>query len=225
MLARLDSTRLPGKQLERVGTRNILGHVAAACRGSGVDDVVLATSVRNVDDLLVRAAQREGIHVYRGSIDDVAGRFLAAADMVGASVALRVNGDSPFVRAEMLRDAIAQWRRDPVDLVTNVPGRFWPAGLSVEAVSIAAMRRAVASNLSAAEREHVTKAFYDADPGTWTIRVLSPGPPSGRGLHLAVDTEEDLARARVLSERLGRLFDSASVAMLIDEARALERNK
>jgi spore coat polysaccharide biosynthesis protein SpsF len=220
VLARLDSTRLPGKALRTVSGRPLVDYVVSAVRAAdAVDDVVLATTDRPVDDELVRWAEANAVQVHRGSASNVAERFLGALEGSGADAGIRVNGDSPLHRPGLLSSGCEVWRAGRADLVTNVAGLTWPAGLSIEVVSRPAMRTAVAEISSEEDREHVTRYFYE-HPSDFTIEVLPPGPVGARAVHLAVDDEEGFQRFTRMESALGDGLLEADVDRLIELAAA-----
>ena len=88
--ARLGSERLPGKVLKPLGDKPVLSHVVDRVRRSGTfDDIVVATTDRELDDPLAEAASALGVTVARGSEDDVLSRFLLALDLVPADALAR----------------------------------------------------------------------------------------------------------------------------------------
>jgi spore coat polysaccharide biosynthesis protein SpsF len=161
ILARYDSTRLPGKALRPLAGRALLGWVIDRARN--VPDnlpLLVATSERELDDPIAAFAEAEGVALYRGSAEDVAGRTLAAAEAEGFDVFARISGDSPFFDYQLLGEMIARRQEVDLDLVTNVMPRSYPPGASCEVVKLAAMRRLVAAAREPEEREHVTLYFY-----------------------------------------------------------------
>src|SRR4051794_40319569 len=135
VLARMDSRRLPNKALRDVAGQPLIQYAFDACAATpGVDVTILATTNRTEDDALAGYAQQKGISCYRGSPDDVAGRFLSVIETFGLDAALRFNGDSPLHRANLLAEAVEIFRSGNWDLVTNVPGRSFPYGISVEVI-------------------------------------------------------------------------------------------
>ena len=223
ILARLDSSRLPRKQLLHIGDQSILEHVANACRAAGVDKVVLATTARGLDDDLAVAGEALGLAVLRhdGPVDDVAGRFHAAMASQNADVAFRVNGDSPCVRPALMSLAMSRWQSSGADVVTNVLRRRWPFGLSVELISRAAMAKLIMAGLSKLESEHVTQGFYSRQD-VFRIEELDGGPADGVGVQMAVDTPTDLARCRFMHDRLSATWLAAPVEDLVAAASAFE---
>ena len=96
--ARLGSTRLPGKALAEIAGRPMLAHVLArAAAVPGVDQVVLATTVRPEDDALADLARSLGFACARGGVEDVLDRFRSALLAHPAEVVLRVTGDCPLL--------------------------------------------------------------------------------------------------------------------------------
>ncbi len=219
ILARLDSSRLPRKALRIIAGRPLIGYAVDLCRQvSRLDVIALATTTRAVDDPLAAFAAAEGIECIRGSTEDVAGRFLAALETLGLDAGLRLNGDSPLNRPALLGEAIATFRSGAWEMVSNVPGRSYPFGISVEVVALEAMRRAHASMIETADREHVTQYFYQ-HPERVRLHCMSSGSERYRGLQLAVDTEQDLARFIAIRQRLGARLWDASLAEVCELAR------
>ncbi|OJX68193.1 NTP transferase domain-containing protein [Magnetospirillum sp. 64-120] len=221
ILARLDSRRLPGKALIQVAGRPLLGHVIDICRHVvGLDAIALATSDRPEDDVLETFAHAEGIACVRGSLDDVAGRFLTAMRQLNLDGALRLNGDSPLNRPALLSQAVERFRRGGWDLVTNVVGRSYPFGVSAEVIGYAAMERACTAMHIPEHREHVTKVFYD-NPEQVRMDVLLNVEPGMNGVQLAVDDQTDLERFRWIAARRPD-FITAPLSDLVALARTFE---
>lgn len=192
VLARLDSSRLPGKGLVPVAGRPMLAYVTErAAAAAGVDRVIVATSQRPVDDPLEAFAAERGLGLFRGDLIDVAGRALACARAFSLDAFARVNGDSPLLDFELLARAVAEFRAGDADLVTNVLRRTYPPGMSVEVVSTAAMAMAHARMTEPRHFEHVTKFFYE-HPGDFGIVSIESGREGWDRVHAAVDTPEDM---------------------------------
>lgn len=222
VLARLDSSRLPGKSLRLCAGLPLVGHAVARARQvAGLAELVLATTDRAIDDPLADYAAAERLALFRGSTADVAGRALACARERGADYLLRINGDSPFLDPALVGEGLTACAEQP-DLVTNLLGRTFPYGISLELVRTASLARAHAAMADAAEREHVTKYFYD-HAAEFRVRSLVSPVPELAAARLVVDTPEDLARFERLAERLGPRLHSAPFEEVARAALALER--
>lgn len=197
LLARLDSRRLPRKQLADLGGRPVIGRTIDRLRRCGVvDAIAVATSDRPVDDALEDLAAQEGVGCFRGDGADVAGRCLAAMQALDLDWFIRICGDSPFADPAIV-DAVAQtFLSDPeIDIATNVFPRGYPIGASAEAVSRQAMARICEQTDDLAWLEHVTAWAYE-HPERFRIANVHPGDARYEGVSVAIDTPEDLERAR-----------------------------
>lgn len=197
LLARLDSRRLPGKGLKDLGGRPVLGRAMDRLRRCReVSDIVVATTARPVDDDLAAFSEKEGIPCYRGSSDDVAGRCLSAMKELKLDWFVRICGDSPFVDPG-ITDRIARTFLDgpSIDIATNVFPRGYPIGASAEAVSRDAIERICAATDDVKWLEHVTAWAYE-HPADFNIANVAPENDRYQDLSIAVDTPEDLEKAR-----------------------------
>jgi spore coat polysaccharide biosynthesis protein SpsF len=197
----------------------LLGYAIDVCRQvQGLDVIALGTTTREVDEPLVTFAASEGIACIRGDTNDVAGRFLSAMAALGVDAGLRLNGDSPLNRPALLAEAIRVFRTGAWDMVSNVPGRTFPYGVSVEVIGLPAMKQAYEVMSDGGHREHVTQYFYERSD-TLRLYCMTSGNDAYRGLQLAVDTERDLDRFAWIQAQLGARLSSAS----LDEVCALGR--
>ena len=94
----------------------------------------MATTDLDQDDELEKIAKNHNIDTYRGSVDDVASRFIEAANEKNAKWINRLNGDNVFFDYEKINHAIKLTETLPdVDLITNVNENHIP-GFSVEII-------------------------------------------------------------------------------------------
>ena len=141
--ARAGSSRLPGKVLLDLGGRPVLSWVVrAAQEAAEVDEVVIATSDRDLDDPVEEAARELGVACVRGSEDDVLSRFVLALDTHPADAVVRLTADCPLLDPGLIDAVVALWRAVPErDYVSTVLVRTLPRGLDVEVVKAEALRR------------------------------------------------------------------------------------
>jgi spore coat polysaccharide biosynthesis protein SpsF len=202
--ARMSSQRLPGKVLAPLGGRPLLEllleRLAHARRA---DAVVVTTSAEPADDPIEAFCVARGTPVFRGALDDVAGRMRAAAEAHGLDAVVRVSGDSPFLDQALVDRAVELHAQTGAEVVTNVhPVRTFPPGQSVELLELGALRRALGMMESTEDREHVTAPVYrHAD----AFRLASFTAPEDRhALRLVVDRPEDAALAEAVLHRMER---------------------
>lgn len=191
VVARMDSSRLPGKALRQLGDRPVIGHVLQRARNvRNADALVFATTSRAVDDPLARYAASLGVEVHRGHTENVARRILDAAGQESGIIA-RINGDSPFLDPELIRQGIERCREHCLDFVTNIPGRTFPYGIAVEIFRAEALQRLLACCDAPEDLEHVTPCLYRS-MDQLRAQTMSSANPEYAAARLVVDTEEDL---------------------------------
>lgn len=211
VLARMDSARLPGKPLHPILGKPALAHLVQGLRDVGslagsTPPVVVATTTRTVDDPLERFARENGLEVFRGGLDDVAGRCLGAARASGLDWFFRVNGDNLLLLPHLFREFAQRAVRDDLDLVSNVPERTFPKGMSVELIRTGFLE-AHLDGFREDDREHVTPWFYrNPELGRRHLEVNREWP-SLAGRQLALDSPAD---ARVLEFLLRHLGEVSS---------------
>jgi spore coat polysaccharide biosynthesis protein SpsF len=218
---RMSSRRLPGKALRAIRGRALLGHVVDRVRRCRtIDGLWIATSTDPDDDAIAEFAWKEAVELYRGALDDVAGRLLGAALAARADALVRINADSPLIDPAIVDRAVELYRRQSPELVSNVVRRTFPKGQSVEVVAVAALKRAVEAMTTADEREHVTPWFY-ADPTRVRIVSFESADPRPQ-MQLSVDTLDDLQRVEAILARLGEPAAGHGLDAIIAAANTIE---
>ena len=137
--ARMASTRLPGKVLEPIGARSLLGHCIARLRIGSAAPVMLATTLAADDDCLVAAAAPYGIPVFRGPEHDVLLRYVHAARSMGARYVVRATADNPAIDIDGPERVLRDLRASGADYVVEAG---LPYGACVEAITTDALNRA-----------------------------------------------------------------------------------
>ena len=190
---RMSSARFPGKALRPIAGRPmlqlVLERVAHAQR---VDRAVVATSAGSDDDAVEAFCRDCQVACVRGSLDDVAARFLLAFDAFPSKSFVRINGDSPMTDPRVIDAVIDLHEKERADLATNTFPRTFPKGTSVE-VFEPGLYRATYTRFSKPEHfEHVTSYFYE-HASEFRISNLRATEP-WKGEDLVVDLPEHAAR-------------------------------
>lgn len=207
--ARTGSTRLANKiLLPFSGTERIIDilveRIKAACPGV---PVVLATTVRPQDEVLARVAEEHGVLCFRGSEDDVLGRFIGAAECYGIDRLIRVCSDNPFLQADTFplffreHDRRAPGAPDYLSygFADGTPAIKSHLGLFSELATLEALRRVASSTSDKAAHEHVTLYLYThPDEFRVCLLPLPPGLEGRRDLRFTLDTPDDFDLLRQL---------------------------
>jgi glutamate-1-semialdehyde 2,1-aminomutase len=200
--ARMTSTRLPGKVLQDIAGLPALGWTARAARAiPGVSDAIVATSDDPSDDPVAAYCDGAGIRCYRGSLNDVVGRFAAAAEEAKADVVIRLTGDCPFLDPWLSGLVLSLLTETRCDFATNADGGTWPDGLDTEVFTMEALRAVDREATRQVEREHVTP-FITSRRDRFVVRSL-PSPIPGIARHRwTLDDAADLDFIRRIAEHL-----------------------
>jgi spore coat polysaccharide biosynthesis protein SpsF len=198
--ARMSSSRRPGKVLADVCGEPMLAlmlHRLASCRA----EVVVATSTGADDDPVAEAARTLADRVYRGSLEDVLGRFVGAVgDYEGPVV--RLTADCPLIDPQVVAGVVARFAATPgCGYASNFHPRRFPIGLDAEVCAASALREIAGETTDPYDREHVTPAL-ERDPQRFRHAALVNDEDLGT-LRWTVDFEEDIAFVRAVAGRLG----------------------
>lgn len=164
--ARMGSTRLAGKVMKDLYGKTVLQHVIERVKQSRtIDDIIIATTTEQRDDVLVEETQKCGIMVFRGSEADVLSRYYYAAEKNHAEVVIRITSDCPLIDPKIIDRVVTFYQQHSYDIVTNASGdlsqRTFPRGLDTEVFSFAKLKEAFECAREQYQREHVTPYIYE----------------------------------------------------------------
>lgn len=221
ILARMDSSRFPGKHLTNLGGLPVIEHIRLRLNQCGLFNagIVLATTGRTCDQPLVKQFTDAGGLVYLApdeEVSAVARRFVSAAESVGADYALRVNGDSPFPDRWLIEAGNKLVQQEEPDLVSNLITRTYPYGVSVEFVRVTSLKKLLGT-LTTTEQEHVTKCFYSS-PAKFRLSSVPPCPWAWNDLKFTIDEPSDLDSLNVVISHLSIPVLNADLPALITAA-------
>jgi spore coat polysaccharide biosynthesis protein SpsF len=160
--ARMGSTRLPGKVMMKLANKTVLEHVVQRVgKSDEVDEIVIATTNKKDDDLIVREAERLGVKYYRGSEEDVLSRYYYAAKENRADIVVRITSDCPMIDSDLINNIISLFKISRCDYLSNTLKRTYPRGLDCEVFSFETLAIAFHNAMKKYQREHVTPYIYE----------------------------------------------------------------
>lgn len=155
--ARMGSTRLPNKVMKPIGGVPMIELLLSRLsQAKEVDQVVVATSVDDRNQLLVEHVRKLGYACEQGSEHDVLGRYVQAGRAHQADVVARITGDCPLVDPALVDEVIRRFKDSNVDYFSNIKPPTYPDGLDIEVCTFAALDRASRETGKPFDREHVT---------------------------------------------------------------------
>jgi len=218
VVARMASTRVPGKVLLDIAGKPALWHVIRLARAvRGLDEVCLATSELAPDDALEATARESGVRSYRGDPERVLDRVRGAAELTGADVVLDIGGDCPLLDPTVLERALADFRAVPCDYLCNYDPPTFPEGLDVNIITRAALETAFRKAVAPSQRVHPF-SYLTRHPQEFRLRNFAMSPDLST-YHWSLDFLEDVEFVRAVYERLhrGAPIGMEEVLRLIDQ--------
>lgn len=158
--ARMGSTRRPYKIAAMYNKEPLLYRQIKRLKlNNVVKTIVVATTLEDIDDTTEYIALSAGAKVFRGSSEDVMGRYIAAAKENAVTHIIRVCGDDPLIDPECIEILATKIVSSDSDIITASHNNGWMLGTSAEAFSLKSLEKAYEfSNIE--EKEHVVIHFY-----------------------------------------------------------------
>jgi len=216
--ARMTSSRLPGKVMAPVLGEPMIGRQVERLRRSArIDKLMVATSTDPSDDELATYLQSQGVEVFRGSLNDVLGRYCAAMSRnLDATAVVRLTADCPLTDPELIDKVIDHHHEAGADYTSNTLGaRTYPHGLDTEVIRPECLYDANERASDPYEREHVTPYIYRR-PERFRLAGVARHRSLAK-LRWTVDVPDDLAFVRDVYARLypfDPAFGSDAIAAL-----------
>jgi spore coat polysaccharide biosynthesis protein SpsF len=166
-----------------------------------VNEIVVATTQKSEDDVLVELAHRYGVSVFRGSENDLVDRYYQAAKTFGANVIVRLPADNPCPEPgeiDRIIDYHFTGQSDYSSNLSNIFNNGYPDGIGAEVFTIEVLAEVWETSNEPEKREHPNLNFFDhklqkpANPEKYRVGTV-PCPPEFRrpDLILDVNTQEE----------------------------------
>jgi len=204
--ARMGSKRLPGKSMADIAGRPLLWHVLdRVTRSRQSDEVVLATTKKKEDDVLVDLAKKIKVSVFRGSENDLVDRYYQAARKFMADIVVRIPADNACLEPTEIDRIIEYHRNSNNDFssnIQNIDGNGYPDGLGAEVFSFNTLEKLWQITTEPRHREHVSNYIFENRDKFVIGTIPCPAEFRRPDIKLDVNTEEELKFIRALYEYL-----------------------
>ena len=198
--ARMNSSRLYGKVMFPLCGKSVLEMMIKRL-DSFRENIIIATSKGEEQQPILNLCQKRGIKYFRGSQNDVLGRYYEAALTFGAKsedIIVRLTSDCPMIDEGIVKKTVDFYRRNNFEYVSNVIQRTFPRGMDTEVFSFDALKEAYKNAKKSFEREHVTP---------WIIKNYKNGSFLNEINHsryrLTLDEQKDYLAIKELFVKLG----------------------
>jgi len=207
--ARMGSSRLPGKVLEKIGEKSALQRLfqrLQACRL--LDGYILATTTSKNDDILESYAKENKIPCFRGSEHDVLNRVVMAHRAMNSDLIVEVTGDCPLLDPEIIDLGIQTFFENDCDVVTNCRTQSYPQGIDVQVFRRKDLEYVESTIFDPSVREHVSLYFYENPEKFKIINLIAPSSLQEPETRLQLDYPEDLILICEIYKALEPLYGS-----------------
>lgn len=213
--SRMSSSRLPGKALKNIHKNLsmldiLLKRISSA---KSTNKIILATSSDVSDDPLEEWAKKNDIYIFRGSLDDVLGRLENCLIEFGLDDFVEILGDNPFVDPHDIDECIKTFKSGKYDYVATSTTEYefsnkkfsYPIGVRVQCLKSALIYDASKENTDKYSREHSSSFIYKKND-RYKVKLIHYLGKRYKGLekvNLAVNTQEDFERNKIILDALG----------------------
>jgi len=193
--ARIDSKRLPGKVIAPIVRKPMIWHIINRLKHVKLaDQIILLTTKKQSDKILIKIAEKNKISSFKGPINDVLKRYYLCAQKFSANIIIRITGDSPLVDPSLIDKMIEFFQSHQYDYVSNTLKPTYPDGLDVEIFSLNILQQLEKLAIKKSDREHVTSYIMENKSRFKTFNFKNKKDLSD--LRLTVDEKNDLKLIR-----------------------------
>jgi len=156
----------------------------------------VATTELPQDDTIAAFCSERRCGLFRGSEENVLGRFVACAERFGFSRVIRLTGDNPFTDIEEL-DRLIDLHRDSEAAFAHSLDAL-PVGVGAEIFTRDALEQSLREADQPHHFEHLDEVALEHPERYRTVTLEVPTLKRRPDIRLTIDTEEDYLRACAL---------------------------
>ncbi|MBF0384748.1 MAG: hypothetical protein HQL27_02640 [Candidatus Omnitrophica bacterium] len=193
LVARMGSKRFPGKTLEKIGKYTLLEYTIKRLRLSKLaNDLCLATTNKDKDNPVAETAKNSGVKVFRGSEEDVLGRFYQASVFMKADIIVEVTGDCPLIDASLIDKGVEIFLKSKHDCVGIGMNKNYPHGLDFYVLGKGLLSEMNEKAKTPVEREHIIE-YVTSRPKDFNCYYMeAPVELKRPDVRITVDYPQDL---------------------------------
>jgi spore coat polysaccharide biosynthesis protein SpsF (cytidylyltransferase family) len=163
--ARMNSKRFPNKVISDLsGTPLIERILQRVKKVKKIEKIIIATTKRKEDDILVEIAKSNKVEAFRGSENDLVDRYYQAVKDKNFSHILRVPADNPIPDPSEYNRLINYHLKTDNDFSSNICNFMrngYPDGFGVEIFTVNSLKKIWKNEKRKKFREHIALNFYD----------------------------------------------------------------
>jgi spore coat polysaccharide biosynthesis protein SpsF len=209
--ARMGSKRLPGKILKDLCGKSVICHIYDRLkRASKINKIVVATTGKKKDEILVQHLKANKIDYFRGSENDVLDRFYQTSKLFKAKYIIRITADCPLIDSFWIDRAVNKILENPTIDYLGLPtgaGVFYekvnklPDGLDAEVFKYEALEKAWIEAESHQDRGEAVTSYIWKNKDKFKTFSIYPEVDYGN-LRWTLDTPEDFQFIKLIYKAL-----------------------
>ena len=195
--ARMGSNRLPGKVMKIIRGKPVIEHIILALKKSNlIDSIVVLTSDRETDEVLVNFLKKNNYLYFRGNENDVLQRYVEAGKKFSCYLVVRITADCPLTDPQIVDKVIQHALLSGADYTSNVLERTFPDGHDVEVIKYSVLENINEESVDKLEHEHITLHILKNKSKFKVKNVCAPINKHHSEWRICLDTEKDLSLIR-----------------------------
>jgi len=203
IVARSDSSRLPGKATKEINGKPSISHlferVKIAQEKGYIDTIAFCTTTLEADNQLIEIAKDYPINLYRGEVEDVLSRMmLAVDDNQNHNIVLRITGDDILIDSEYVKKTV-DYHLEKNAHYTDA--KRLPSGTEVEVFDSYILKLIYELSKDSSGSEYLTN-YITSNQDQFEMASLEICDKHDEQYRLTLDTQEDFDVINTLLEHL-----------------------
>ena len=188
--ARYNSTRFPGKILEKIGNKTVLEIlISRVAKSKKISKIIVASTNNLLDKKILKICKKLNISFFAGDGNDVLKRYFEAAKKFNCKDIVRITSDCPFLDHRIMDKIIKIYFERKLEYCSNTLNPTFADGQDVEIFSFSQLKNANNYAKFFFDREHVTP-FIKKTPNLKKFNFLDN--KNNSKIRLTLDEPEDL---------------------------------
>ena len=163
--ARMNSTRFPNKVMSDLSGAPLIERILQRVkRVKKIGKIIIATTKRKEDNILVEIAKSNKVEIFRGSENDLVDRYYQAVKGKSVGHILRLPADNPIPDPSEYNRLINYHLKTNNDFSSNIcnfMSNGYPDGFGVEIFTVNSLKKIWKNEKRKKFREHIALNFYD----------------------------------------------------------------
>ena len=167
--ARNNSTRFPGKIMNDLSGKPMIVRILQRVKKvKKIKKIILSTTKRKDDDILVKIAKSSKVEIFRGSENDLVDRYYQAVKNENVSHILRLPADNPIPDSSEYNRLISYHLKTNNDFSSNLvnfKNNGYPTGIGIEIFTFKSLEKIWKFEKRKKYREHLSLNYYNYTTG------------------------------------------------------------